>query len=210
MDNPEQRLITPGMLRPRSAEEFNALYAGTPPWDIGRPQGAFMALARSGAIQGRVLDVGCGTGEHVLLAAGLGLDATGIDLAERAIATAEAKARERHLSARFLIWNALELASLGETFDSVLDCGMFHVLEDQDRPQFEQALRRVVPQGGRYFLLCVSDRLPGDFGPRRITQDEIRSSFAGGWQVDAIEPSQIEVAMLPVGLPAWLATLTRL
>jgi 2-polyprenyl-3-methyl-5-hydroxy-6-metoxy-1,4-benzoquinol methylase len=69
------------------------LYASLPPWDIGRPQPAFLALADAGAIRGRVLDVGCETGEHVLMAAGLGLDATGVDLASNALHTAKQKAR---------------------------------------------------------------------------------------------------------------------
>jgi 2-polyprenyl-3-methyl-5-hydroxy-6-metoxy-1,4-benzoquinol methylase len=107
------------LFRPRRPEDFDALYAGTPPWDIGRPQPAFLALAEAGALRGRVLDVGCGTGEHALLAARLGLEATGVDLAAAAIAAAEAKAAERGLAARFLIWNALDLAALGERFDTV-------------------------------------------------------------------------------------------
>ena len=49
--------------------EFEAAYATTPPWDIGRPQPAFAALAAEGRLGGRVLDVGCGSGEHVLMAA---------------------------------------------------------------------------------------------------------------------------------------------
>ena len=44
--------------RPRRPEDFDALYAGTPPWDIGRPQPAFLALAEAGQVRGRVLDVG--------------------------------------------------------------------------------------------------------------------------------------------------------
>jgi hypothetical protein len=35
---------------------FNDAYEGTPPWDIGRPQGAFRAIADAGALHGRVLD----------------------------------------------------------------------------------------------------------------------------------------------------------
>src|ERR1035437_576793 len=69
----------PGPMRPRRPEDFDGFYAGTPPWDIGRPQPAFLSLAEAGAIRGRVLDVGCGTGEHTLMAAGMGLEATGID-----------------------------------------------------------------------------------------------------------------------------------
>ena len=61
------------------------MYATTPPWDIGRPQPAFLELAEKGAVMGRVLDVGCGTGEHALMAAGRGLPATGIDSAPSAM-----------------------------------------------------------------------------------------------------------------------------
>src|SRR5262249_42209161 len=56
---------------------FNDMYTGTPPWDIGRPQPAFQRLADEGALRGRVLDAGCGTGEHTLMAAALALDALG-------------------------------------------------------------------------------------------------------------------------------------
>ena len=44
--------------------EFEAAYSTTPPWDIGRPQPAFVALAAEGGLGRDVLDVGCGTGEH--------------------------------------------------------------------------------------------------------------------------------------------------
>jgi SAM-dependent methyltransferase len=99
------------------------LYTSPPPWDIGRPQPAFLALADAGALWGRVLDAGCGTGEHVLMSAGLGLDATGVDLSSAALHAAEAKARDRGLTARFLRWDARKLADLGDSFDKVLDCG---------------------------------------------------------------------------------------
>ncbi|MHB8468023.1 MAG: class I SAM-dependent methyltransferase, partial [Acidimicrobiales bacterium] len=179
-------------------------------WDIGRPQPAFVGLADGGAIRGRVLDVGCGTGEHALLAAGLGLDAVGIDAAPTAIATAEGKARDRGLSVRFVVANALDLASLGEQFDTVLDCGLFHVFDDDDRARFVDSLGAVVPAGGRYHLLCFSDRQPGEWGPRRITQQEITASFANGWTVDSIEGTKIDITISPDGAIAWLAAITRI
>jgi SAM-dependent methyltransferase len=196
------------LFRPRRPEDFDALYAGTPPWDIGRPQPAFLALAEAGELRGRVLDVGCGTGEHALLAARLGLEAVGVDVVAAAIAAAQAKAAERGLAARFLVWNALELAALGERFDTVLDSGLFHVLDDDDRAAYVPSLAAATRDGGRLYLLCFSDRQPGVLGPRRITRDELRAAFADGWEVDAIEPATID-AVAGGSVQAWLATMTR-
>ena len=198
-----------GPPRLRRPGGFDAFYAGTPPWDIGRPQPAFLELAEEGALLGRVLDVGCGTGEHALMAAGLGLEATGIDAAPTAIAIARGKARDRGLTARFLVWDALQLASLGEQFDTVLDSGLFHVFDDADRVRYVHSLRAVIPTGGRYYLLCFSDRQPSGFGPRRVSQQEIRASFGDGWRVESIQAATMDITLDPAGARAWHAAITR-
>jgi cyclopropane fatty-acyl-phospholipid synthase-like methyltransferase len=134
-----------------------------------------------------VLDAGCGTGEHVLMCAALGLDATGVDLSARALHAAQAKARGRGLTARFLRQDARHLADLGERFGTVLDCGLFHVFTDADRRLYEGSMRAALEPGGRWLLRCFSDRQPGRWGPvRKITREEITTTFAGGWQIDAV------------------------
>jgi len=90
----------------------------------------------------------------------------------------------------------------------VLDCGPFHVFSDEERPIFVQNLAPVLPSGGRYFMLCFSERQPGDTGPRRVTQADIRASFEDGWVVDSIEPAIIEITIGP-GVLAWLGSVTR-
>lgn len=189
--------------------DFDAAYVGTPPWDIGHPQPALERLLRSGDVAGRVLDAGCGTGEHALLAASLGSEALGVDSAPRAIALARAKAAERRLGARFEVWDALDLPGLGDRFDWVVDPGLFHVFDDTDRAAYVSSLAGVLAPGGHCAVLCFSDRQPGDWGPRRVAEHEIRQSFAAGWHVDAVEPVTMEVTLDPDGVRAWLAVVAR-
>ena len=193
----------------QAIDDFDASYQGTPPWDIGRPQPVFVGLAEAGLLRGAVLDAGCGTGEHVLLAAELGCQATGVDAAATAIALAERKAGGRGLRARFLVWDALRLDQLGEHFDTVLDCGLFHVFDDESRRRYVEALGAVLEPGGCFFLCCFSDREPGDWGPRRVSEDDIRQSFRLGWEVASIQAARIETNLDPPFAEAWLATITR-
>lgn len=64
--------------------------------------------------------------------------------------------------------------------------------------------------GGRYFMLCFSERQPGELGPRRVTQAELKASFSNGWRVDSIEPAIIEMHQRPVGAQSGLASFIRL
>ena len=75
----------------------------------------------------------------------------------------------------------------------VLDCGLFHVFDDEDRAPFVASLARAVRVGGHDFVLCFSEEEPGGWGPRRVTQGEIREAFENGWRVEAIEPTEIHV-----------------
>src|SRR5262245_53865425 len=181
----------------------------TPPWDIGAPQPAFAALAADGRLRGRVLDVGCGTGEHVLMAAAAGFDAVGIDIAPSAIRLAAAKANARGISARFTVGDARNLASLGEQFDVILDCGLFHVFDDEDRAPFVASLASVTRTGADYCMLCFSENEPPGWGARRIPQDEIRAAFADGWNVQMIEPADIKVTLRAEPVQSWLACIAR-
>ena len=105
--------------------------------------------------------------------------------------------------------DALRLVDLGEQFDTVLDCGLFHVLDDDERERYVESLAAVVPPGGRYHMLCFSNHQPGDWGPRRVTQDEIRAAFSEGWEVESIEPTVIDLTWNPAGALAWQVATAR-
>jgi cyclopropane fatty-acyl-phospholipid synthase-like methyltransferase len=185
--------------------------ADPPPWDIGRPQRAFVRLADEGRLSGRVLDSGCGTGEHALLAASRGADVTGIDVAPTAIARARAKGAERGLDVLFEVADALDLEQLGRTFDTVIDSGVFHVFSDEDRARYVAGLAAVLPPGGACYLMCFSERQPGDWGPRRIRADELRAAFSGGWTIESLTADRFDIN--PIGdvtqAEAWLTAIRR-
>lgn len=184
------------------------------PWDIGRPQPAIVRLANDGELIGPLLDVGCGSGEHALLAATGGLEVTGLDISHLAVEKARAKARGRGLSAEFLTGDVLALDQverLDPPFRTVLDVGCFHTFANADRPIYAASLAAVVEGGGALHLLCFSEHTPGTDGPRRVTQAELRATFSRDWRVDRIEPETFAVSNLWSGLEpnAWLARIVR-
>jgi cyclopropane fatty-acyl-phospholipid synthase-like methyltransferase len=181
------------------------------PWDIGRPQPAFVRLADEGRLRGRLLDSGCGTGENTLMAAARGAEAVGVDVAAPAIERARAKAAERGVAARFEVADALDLARLGLTFDTIIDSGVFHVFDDDDRARYVSSLASVLEPGGSCYLMCFSDRQPGDWGPRRVRRDELIDAFSDGWTIDSITADTFDVnpVMGTDTVQAWLAVLRR-
>jgi SAM-dependent methyltransferase len=198
-----------------TVHDWDSIYGSDvrPPWDIGRPQPFFVRLAENGALAGRVLDAGCGTGEHALLAAAAGADVVGVDVSARAIGQAQEKAAARGLKVRFEVGDALNLGKLDATFSASIDSGLFHVFDDEDRAKYVASLASVMEPGGICHLMCFSENQPGDFGPRRVTQAELRAAFSDGWTVTDIVPATFDVNRMPeyeeATAQAWLATITR-
>lgn len=202
---------------------WDASYAEStpPPWDLGRPQPAFVRLAEQGLLTGQLLDAGCGTGEQTLLAASSGADALGVDVSPLALEQARGKAAARGIpaaaggqigKARFEVADALSLGDLGLSFDTVIDSGLFHVFDDDNRARYVASLASVLRPGGHLYLMCFSDRQPGTLGPRRVSQDELRAAFSDGWTILAIQADTFAVnpGLFPATtVQAWLASITR-
>jgi SAM-dependent methyltransferase len=203
------------MDRPAVSRAFDVAYEGTPSWETGRPQPVVVRLIEEGAIRGAVLDAGCGTGRHAILLAAGGHRVAGIDAAARAVDLARAAARDAGVDVRFVAGDALALdlhaAALGAPFDAVLDVGLFHVLQPDDRRRYAAALASVVRPGGSGFVVAWSDRNAFGIGPARITRREIRHAFRAdaGWRVAAIEDAGLDTLLPMARVHAWLARLSR-
>ena len=188
------------------------VYKTVPPWDVGRPQPTFIELVRAGELsKGGVLDVGCGTGENALYLAGNGFSVIGVDLSNRAIAVARAKAAERKLKVEFQVGNALSLDFKGGAFDNVTDSGLFHTFPDNERPIYARDIARVLVTSGRYFMLCFSEKEPTDWGgPRRIRKEEIETTFSPLFKINYIRDALFATRFHANGGKAYLTATTKI
>jgi SAM-dependent methyltransferase len=202
------------MTQQTSAERFSDYYADRPPWDIGRPQDAFVAAA--GLFGPRVLDAGCGTGHLAIWLGSRGHAVTGIDFLPGPIEVARAKAAAAGVPVNFLAMDALAIGEIPERFDAVTDCGLFHTFDDAGRSAYVAALARLLEPGARVFILCFSPAEPGEHGPRRVSEEELRAAFSSGWVVEAIDPARFEVIpgipgaeFTPGGARGWFVRVRR-
>lgn len=191
----------------------------TPPWVIGEPQPAIVELERSGLIAGRVLDVGCGAGEHTILLAAAGYDVLGVDGAPTAVEQARRNAADRGVDARFEVADALHLAGT-PSYDTVVDSALFHIFDDGDRAAYVRSLHNATRPGSVVHVLALSDAGRG-FGPE-VSERTIRDAFGAGWDVESLTTTTYrglvtEVHADALGLavgamvdePAWLVRVRR-
>jgi SAM-dependent methyltransferase len=197
----------------RSGRPWDASYHDGPaPWDIGRPQPAIVRLAAEGRFTGTVLDAGSGTGENALHLASLGLPVLAFDVALTALAQAREKAVERGLQVEFVVADALDLQRLDRTFDTVLDCGLFHTFDADERATYAASLASVTNPGATVHVLCFSDDGPNT-GPHPISRADLKTAFNrnGGWNLVRVEPDRVQTRFHDdEGAPAWLATIRRI
>lgn len=196
----------------------DAYKSGTAPWVIGEPQKAVVDLERAGLIRGRVLDVGCGAGEHTILLTKLGYDVLGVDYAPSAVEQARRNAEAKGVEARFEVADAMNLGNAG--YDTIVDSALFHIFDATDRPRYVRSLHAACRPGGLVHVLALSDRGRG-FGPQ-VSESDIRGAFGDGWELESLEettyrgvvqPSQVDAIGLAAGSlvdePAWLARIRR-
>jgi ubiquinone/menaquinone biosynthesis C-methylase UbiE len=188
-------------------------YKSSPPWDIGAPQPEIVKLVENNEIKrGRVLDIGCGLADNSIFLAKRGFSVTCMDIARLAIEKGEAKAREQGIKVDFRVGDALKLDKYfrEEYFDTVIDSGLFHSLDDYERPLFANQVRRVLVNGGRYFMLSFSDKEPGSEGPRGISKKEIQKTFTKMFKIDYIKVTFLAAKIQRGGAKAYLASMTKI
>ena len=145
--------------------DFDALYRGespaegfpavsTPPWDTKAPKENVIAWQEGGWVHGDVLDIGCGLGDNAVYLAKSGHNVTGLDISPTALITAERRAADAGVNVRFAVTDSTRLEGYAGAFDTVVDSGMFHCLDDDGKRSYATAVHRATRPGAT--LLPVS------------------------------------------------------
>ena len=188
-------------------------YVRSPPWDIHAPQPEIVKLAENNEIKGaRVLDIGCGLGDNAIFLAKKGFLVTGIDIAQLAIEKGKKRAAKQGVTVDFRVGDVFRLDDYfeEESFDTVLDSGLFHSLDDEEKLPFAKQVWKVLVNGGKYFLLCFSDTEQGSEKPKGINKEEIRRTFSKTFRVDYLRDAFVAAKIRDGGAGGYIASMTKI
>lgn len=107
-------------------------------------------------IHGRILDIGCGNGQHSLWLADIGYSVVGIDFSENAISLAKANAACQNLDLSFIVADVFDHSSL-EGFDAALDYSVCHHVSDMHWANYPSCISRNLCENGKLLIVCYSD-----------------------------------------------------
>jgi len=121
----------------------------------------------------KILDLGCGTGRHVIPLAELGHSCVGVDISSNMLRQAAKKASNKNLKIQFLECDITESLPFDDnTFDMIL-C-LFHTFElNKNRENIFKEAKRLLKKGGRFYLQVHNVFFPAP----RMMKGLVRSFF---------------------------------
>ena len=159
-------------------------------WELNYPSPELVAIVATGILRknSRILDVGCGGGLDAIFLAQFGFNVIGLDFSPVALKIAERRAKKARVEVDWRLGNVLDLPVEDETVDFVTDRGLFHVIEDVDRPKYSLELCRVLKLQGRALIrgASVESAAQDRFNP--VTEEAIEKYFSSSFESSPVFP----------------------
>lgn len=145
----------------RYKEKFEEIYhkPGDAPWTFEEPHPEIVALVKYKVIQGKkILEIGCGEGNHAIYLASKGFDVTAIDNSENAIKFSKENAQKANVKCDFRVLSYNNLNKLeGDKFDFIFDWRFLHeITDEEERKNYAKEIKRLLKQGGKYLSVAFS------------------------------------------------------
>jgi SAM-dependent methyltransferase len=205
------------------AFDFDALYRGespadgvpaitTPPWDTKAPKETVVGWQEAGLVRGDVLDIGCGLGDNAVYLAQQGHSVTGLDISPTALITAERRAVDAGVAVRFAVADATSLEGYTDAFDTVIDSGMYHCLDDDGKRSYAAAVHRATRPGATLLLSAFSDaNAQGQDWPRpMVSEQTLRDSLGdAGWDITSLASETVPLPPDSTVATFWLLRAER-
>ncbi len=155
---------------------------------------------------GRMIDLGCGSGEHTVALAARGWKAIGVDQVGGALRRARQRAESRQVTAEFVQTDVatLDPAQLGSGFDFFLDVGCFHGLSDPQRAAMGRAVTGLAGPAATLLLLAFKAGAAPRPLPRGADAADIEQAFPQ-WRIVDTEAAVTDGIPKPLrrAAPSW-------
>jgi cyclopropane fatty-acyl-phospholipid synthase-like methyltransferase len=158
-------------------------------WTAGTASPQLVNLVYEGKIpnNSKILELGCGLGTESVFLAARGMDVSAIDLSEHAIETGKKLCECYGVNVNFIAADLINTDLFEQEFDIITDQGCFHHMYEDERKIYLEKVLKYLKPGGMFILRCFSDKIPGGDQPRRISSDDMLSTFSPSFKLEHME-----------------------